>query len=452
MAAAGGLLFVGLEQGVILALDTENGKEVWRYTLPDGRVGRVLVYGNEHLLVASETTRPFTNSHNALLALDNQGQVAWQFDVPAHSLSVPAVLGNRLFFTASNGMGYMLEAKSGVLDWQTPDLHLWTPAPPVAGDNLFYVAAGAVGSGAVVVKAIELAGWGTTDLFRLEGMDSRLLVSLAYGRKVVYVAWANKHLCAIDTMTGQLRWQATIGPSLTSPLTVGQHLYIGAKEQGKGGPSYTLYALDLADGRVQWRFPTGRSIVAPVLVADDLVLVGSQDGRLYALDTQDGTACWLLEVRGEIMTAPLISGNKLFFGTRAGRIVAASWQEKEAAAEPFLPPAQPPLEADDVTEAGPEASPVIFQAAVQPDVAGLPSTNRITAAQRRLRQQIEHHFSQEELKTLCTDLGVDFDSLPGEGKAGKARELISYLSRRGQLPELLRLCQEERPQLSWTID
>ena len=54
----------------------------------------------------------------------------------------------------------------------------------------------------------------------------------------------------------------------------------------------------------------------------------------------------------------------------------------------------------------------------------------------KLRKTLTTHFSEGELQTLCFDLGVDYDDLPGEGKADKARELVAYLDRRNQLAKL----------------
>jgi Effector-associated domain 7 len=39
-------------------------------------------------------------------------------------------------------------------------------------------------------------------------------------------------------------------------------------------------------------------------------------------------------------------------------------------------------------------------------------------------------FNDSELRTLCFNLGVDYDVLQGSGKSDKARELIIYLDRR----------------------
>jgi hypothetical protein len=62
-----------------------------------------------------------------------------------------------------------------------------------------------------------------------------------------------------------------------------------------------------------------------------------------------------------------------------------------------------------------------------------------------LRKQLNASFDIEELKTLCSDLGVDYDSLTGEGKAAKVRELIAYYDRRGTTDELIMAAYRLRP-------
>ena len=55
-------------------------------------------------------------------------------------------------------------------------------------------------------------------------------------------------------------------------------------------------------------------------------------------------------------------------------------------------------------------------------------------------------FDVEELKTVSTiSFGIDYESLPGEGKAAKAYSLVCELKRRKQLPALFEWCQKERP-------
>ncbi len=66
-----------------------------------------------------------------------------------------------------------------------------------------------------------------------------------------------------------------------------------------------------------------------------------------------------------------------------------------------------------------------------------------------LRQIISTRFNEGELQTLCFDLGVDYDSLPGQGVLDKARELIAYQKRRKQIPILVELGERLRPDISW---
>jgi len=63
----------------------------------------------------------------------------------------------------------------------------------------------------------------------------------------------------------------------------------------------------------------------------------------------------------------------------------------------------------------------------------------------RLHQFILEHFDREDLRTLSFDLGVDYDSLPAEGKAAKARELILALGHRHHLDRLLNGLRQARP-------
>jgi tetratricopeptide (TPR) repeat protein len=68
----------------------------------------------------------------------------------------------------------------------------------------------------------------------------------------------------------------------------------------------------------------------------------------------------------------------------------------------------------------------------------------------QLREKIVERFSDEEFRTLCFDLGVEYESLGGEGKAGKVRELVALLARQERLPELVRELSARRPRVEWS--
>ena len=64
-----------------------------------------------------------------------------------------------------------------------------------------------------------------------------------------------------------------------------------------------------------------------------------------------------------------------------------------------------------------------------------------------LFEHLLRRFSLEELRTLCFRVGIEYDSVKGEGKAAKARELILYMKRREQLLDLSREIQQMRPDI-----
>lgn len=66
-----------------------------------------------------------------------------------------------------------------------------------------------------------------------------------------------------------------------------------------------------------------------------------------------------------------------------------------------------------------------------------------------LHTQIITHFNREELRTLCFNLGLNYDDLPGEGNINKARELILYFKRRDSLENLQNYLIENRPKANW---
>src|SRR5688572_27484357 len=72
-------------------------------------------------------------------------------------------------------------------------------------------------------------------------------------------------------------------------------------------------------------------------------------------------------------------------------------------------------------------------------------TKRLT----QLLQMISNHFDEEDVRTVCYMLAVEYDDLPGPAKKFKVRELIKYMIQRGRLEELVEICQKERPNLPW---
>jgi hypothetical protein len=63
----------------------------------------------------------------------------------------------------------------------------------------------------------------------------------------------------------------------------------------------------------------------------------------------------------------------------------------------------------------------------------------------RLFIGLDDHFNEEELRSLCFNLSVEYDNLPVSGRQARIRELITYLQRRGRIGDLVETYHRLRP-------
>jgi len=63
----------------------------------------------------------------------------------------------------------------------------------------------------------------------------------------------------------------------------------------------------------------------------------------------------------------------------------------------------------------------------------------------RLIHNLENTFDEEELRTLCFVLSVNYDDLQGTGRAAHIRSLVGHCFRHGRIGELVEELQRLRP-------
>jgi signal transduction histidine kinase len=68
---------------------------------------------------------------------------------------------------------------------------------------------------------------------------------------------------------------------------------------------------------------------------------------------------------------------------------------------------------------------------------------------RSLRQAINDHYNFSELKVLCYDLDIGYESLAGDTMPEKVVELIAYCKRNGRIQHLVDFCQHDKPHFIW---
>jgi formylglycine-generating enzyme required for sulfatase activity len=87
--------------------------------------------------------------------------------------------------------------------------------------------------------------------------------------------------------------------------------------------------------------------------------------------------------------------------------------------------------------------------------AGVPASsspqteNQSLGYRAQLRQILIERFKLDELRMLCFDLGVEYESLSGATRDGKAMALIEHLEHRLRLAELVALGRRIRPDIAW---
>ena len=67
----------------------------------------------------------------------------------------------------------------------------------------------------------------------------------------------------------------------------------------------------------------------------------------------------------------------------------------------------------------------------------------------KLRQNLTSCFSESELRDLCFDLDIDYETLPGTGKGDKVRELVLYCIHHDCIRELAAQVSRLRPTVNW---
>lgn len=69
--------------------------------------------------------------------------------------------------------------------------------------------------------------------------------------------------------------------------------------------------------------------------------------------------------------------------------------------------------------------------------------------QAKFKDLLCTYFTRGELRTLCFDLSINYENLPGDTLEDKARELIAFCYRHGQIVPLVNRCRELRSIVLW---
>jgi outer membrane protein assembly factor BamB len=130
---------------------------------------------------------------------------------------------------------------------------------------------------------------------------------------------ADGRVIAFAAGHGNIRWQKTIGPSESSPLLVGNRLYLG-DWNGR------VWALDARSGRTIWRSRQLGPIKGAIALAGGRLYVGSYDGHLYCFGAQKGRLLWKAKAQPRLYgharfySSPAVAYSRVYIGGTDGKV------------------------------------------------------------------------------------------------------------------------------------
>ncbi|MBY6106833.1 outer membrane protein assembly factor BamB [Ferrimonas balearica] len=323
-------VFVSERFGLISAFDQATGEQVWETNLRRVFAEGALQKNKGARLSGGLTTgfnKVFVGSENGVLFALNaeDGVVVWQATTRGEVLSDPEVVGTNVIVNTGAGKVQAFDVDSGEFEWQ---MDLTMPSLVLRGTSGIGQAQGAalVGTpdgkitaiiaenGAPVWEARLGEATGANELERVVDVDAAPVV---LGDTVYGVAF-NGNLSAIELRSGRILWARQY--SSYSPLAIsGFDIYL---TDAKG----SVFAIDRRNGLEKWANSelTGRMVTAPQVLGDYLV-VGDFEGYLHIIDRDNGTLLGRVQVDSSgLYTQALRDGDTLYLQTRAGRIAAVT--------------------------------------------------------------------------------------------------------------------------------
>ncbi|MCF7731930.1 MAG: PQQ-binding-like beta-propeller repeat protein [Akkermansiaceae bacterium] len=304
-AIAEGLIVFGDTEGGIQAVEVATRKRRWQVATKDAVEATPAIAGG----------RVFAGSNDGVFrALDvGDGHLLWsieggdKFPTGATLTTGPDASGPVLLVNGYDGVSHCLRPADGSEVWRH-ETNDYINGSPVLLDG------GRIAFGGCDARLHMLLLKDGSAVGELES-EAQIIRSLAaWGRTLYGVNYANQLLAAAWDASGPAwLYEADGNQFLTSPAADEERVYVGCRDKH-------LYAVDRLTGKLRWKFKTGGRVASAPLVFDDAVVFGSSDGRLYAVAVADGMELWRLELGEDLAVAPSHAGGRIVIGGGEGTL------------------------------------------------------------------------------------------------------------------------------------
>ncbi len=300
-------VFIGTAPGVLHCLDAATGKEVWKFTAKDA-IGAAPALAGDKIFVCSNDGSLYTLNVAT-------GAEVWKFTAEDKLSSGPTVIraptgdADWVLLNGYDGTTRVLNAADGKVVWTYKTDNYINGAPAVV-DGRFLVFGGCDAQ----LHVVNLKD-GT--LVHVIPANAYIPASIGtYGTMAFCGNYANETV-AFDVVGGKIAWtyEDRALPFFSSPAVNEKLVLIGSRDKH-------LHAIDRLTGEGVWKFATGGRVEGSPIVFTDGVVFGSSDGRLYAATLNDGTELWRLELGESLVASPAFGANQIVIGGEKGTVFA----------------------------------------------------------------------------------------------------------------------------------
>jgi outer membrane protein assembly factor BamB len=300
--------------GKVVAVNTANGKIIWRIDLD------VIITGG----VGGNTDYHFVTTRDGeIIALNNLGTIVWQRKISSESLAPAVVDDNRVYIRGGDGGVTALAVIDGATQWtysrDVPALSLRGNSMPLLDQSRVYIGldngrlvALNVQDGSSVFDLAVATSTGRSEIERLNDVDGGALLD----KNVLFIASYQGRVIALDIRRGQLLWTRKV--STYSGIDAGSSSLFIADDRDH------IWAMDRENGATLWKQEKlqARQLTRPSVAGENLV-VGDYAGYLHWLSQYDGHFVARVHVDSDgILVPPVVSNERVYVMTRDGDLVA----------------------------------------------------------------------------------------------------------------------------------
>ncbi|MGQ9626876.1 MAG: beta-alanine-activating enzyme beta-propeller domain-containing protein [Anaerolineae bacterium] len=299
---AGGVLYIGVYDYNLYALDAKTGQFIWKYPTEGGICATPCVW-EDKVFIGSED--------NIFYAIYTRtGRIAWTCPTQEKIRSSAVVSYGHVFFGSDDGNLYALNAQTGRLAWQFQSGRAIRSSPAVLEkeETIYF------GSNDRAVYALEIQ----TGKTKWRQSTNQVVNSspAIHEEGLVVIGSSDWNVYAFNARSGWMVWRYRTGQAVvSSPAIAEDRVYVGSVDGN-------LYALNLKTGRVVWKYATEGQVTSSPAVAGGAVYFGSVDGYLYCLDAKTGELRWRFKTGGPVPSSPTVADGLVFIGSTDGRVYA----------------------------------------------------------------------------------------------------------------------------------